>query len=60
MIKKAREEAGLKKITPHSFRRAFATNFYNKTNDLNTLKKLMGHSSIKTTERYIIQDNSYL
>ena len=60
MIKTISEDAGFKGITPHSFRRTFATNYYLKTKYLKTLKMLMGHSSIKTTDRYIIYDNSYL
>jgi len=46
-----------KNITPHSFRRSFATNLYNKCKKLTSVQKLLGHSNISTTANYI--HNSY-
>src|SRR5207247_5329525 len=46
-----------KHITPHSFRRSFATNLYNKCKKLTSVQKLLGHSNISTTANYI--HNSY-
>ena len=43
----------LKKITPHTFRRSFATLLYQKGAQLMTIQKLLGHSSVQTTESYI-------
>jgi len=43
----------LKKITPHTFRRSFATLLYQKGAQLMTIQKLLGHSSVQTTEAYI-------
>ncbi|MHA2030594.1 MAG: tyrosine-type recombinase/integrase [Candidatus Kariarchaeaceae archaeon] len=40
----------------HDFRRAFITRLYNKTKDLVLCQRLAGHASIKTTQRYIIDD----
>jgi site-specific recombinase XerD len=41
-------------ITPHSFRRSFATEHSRKGTPIEHLQKLMGHASIKTTQRYIL------
>ncbi|MHA2029699.1 MAG: tyrosine-type recombinase/integrase [Candidatus Kariarchaeaceae archaeon] len=43
-------------FTCHDFRRAFITRLYNKTKDLVLCQRLAGHASIKTTQRYIIDD----
>ena len=40
-------------ITPHSFRRSFATNLYNAGEGLVHIGNKMGHTSIQTTEIYI-------
>jgi integrase/recombinase XerD len=49
-----------KKITPHSFRRSFATHLHNQKAQLTTIQMLLGHESITTTERYIRPDFDYL
>ena len=41
-----------KHITFHTLRHSFATQFQRATGDINTLKTLMGHSSINTTAIY--------
>jgi integrase len=38
-----------KKITPHSFRRSFATWCNNNGKDIGLIKVLMGHRSLRTT-----------
>jgi|ERR1043166_1839038 integrase/recombinase XerD len=45
-----------KKITPHTFRRSFATLLNNKGCQLTTIQKLLGHSHITTTAQYIHND----
>lgn len=49
-----------KKITPHSFRRSFATHLHNQQAQLTTIQLLLGHESINTTEKYIQPDFDYL
>jgi len=49
-----------KHITPHSFRRSFATHLHNNGTKLTTIQFLLGHESITTTERYIQSDRDTL
>ncbi|MFY8328221.1 tyrosine-type recombinase/integrase [Pseudoalteromonas sp. ZZD1] len=46
-----------KNIAPHSLRRSYATLLDSNGADIKHIAKLMGHSSIKTTERYIQVDH---
>jgi integrase/recombinase XerD len=58
MIKRYAERARIEKnIYPHSLRHTFATNFYRQTKDIETLRKLLGHSDISTTQIYITLAN---
>lgn len=58
IIKERTLKAGIKKkITPHTFRRSFATLLNKKKCNLTTIQKLLGHSHITTTANYI--HNSY-
>lgn len=47
-----------KLITPHSFRRSFATHLHNNGTKLTTIQFLLGHESITTTEKYIQTDRN--
>lgn len=53
-IRKAEEKLGWPhRFTCHTFRRAFATHFYEDTLDLMALKELMGHRSLRSTTVYV-------
>ena len=45
-------EARVVNLTPHDFRRTFATNLLDANIDLVTVRDLMGHSDINTTASY--------
>lgn len=48
------------RFTCHSLRHAFATHFYEDTNDLLTLKHLLGHKSLNSTTIYVTLSNATL
>jgi site-specific recombinase XerD len=51
-VKSLAHRAGLKKVTPHTLRRTFATHLYNRGAGVDVIKALMGHVWIQTTMRY--------
>jgi len=57
LLKARTEQAEIqKRITPHTFRRSFATWLYRNKAQLLTIQQLLGHSSVQTTEKYIQYD----
>lgn len=58
MIKRYALSAGInKRISPHSLRHTYATFFYRQTKDIQTLRRILGHSSISTTAIYVTLGN---
>jgi len=54
IVKRLGIRAGLKKkLTPHVFRRTFATHLYNNGATAEIIQALMGHVDIHTTLRYV-------
>jgi len=53
IVRQIGRRAGLKGITPHVFRRTFATHLYNRGAGVEIIKALMGHVWIHSTLRYV-------
>ena len=61
LINKRVSEAGVKThITPHMFRHTFATTLLEQDVGIRFIQQLLGHSSVKTTERYTHVSSSKL
>jgi len=54
MVNRYAEKAHInKKISPHTLRHTYATQYYRNTRDIETLRRILGHSDISTTTIYI-------
>ena len=49
----ARKAGITKKVTPHAFRHTFATDFVRSGADIAAVRKMLGHSGLRTTQIYI-------
>jgi len=59
MVGRYAHKAGInnKKISPHTLRHSYATQFYKQTKDIETLRRILGHTDISTTTIYITLAN---
>ena len=58
MVKRYVLKAGIDKdVTPHTLRHSYATEYYRQTKDIETLRRILGHSDISTTTIYITLAN---
>lgn len=58
MVKRYAGRAGIDKvISPHTLRHTYATEYYRQTKDIETLRMILGHSDISTTQIYITLAN---
>ena len=58
ILKEIAKRAAVENVHPHRFRRTFATNLARRGMDIQTIAKLMGHSSIQTTMVYVSMDET--
>lgn len=53
LIRNAAQRAGIeKKVTPHTLRHSFATNFLQNNGNMRYCQELLGHASLETTMKY--------
>lgn len=54
-VRRTAEEAGVQadKLGPHTFRHTFAMEYLKSGGDLFSLMRILGHSNVKTTEKYV-------
>lgn len=53
VVRNACEKAGItKKVSPHTFRHSFATNYIENGGNIRHLADLLGHASLSTTQHY--------
>ena len=58
MIKRYGRKAKIDKIiSPHTLRHTYATEYYRQTKDIETLRRILGHSDVGTTTIYITLAN---
>ena len=58
MVKRYAQKAGFSKIiSHHTLRHTYATQYYKQTKDIETLRRILGHSDISTTTIYITLAN---
>jgi integrase/recombinase XerD len=57
-VKRYAARAGItKNISPHTLRHTYATQYYKQTKDIETLRRILGHADISTTQIYITLAN---
>lgn len=58
LLKTVGEIAAVENVHPHRFRRTFATNLSNRGMNIQEIQKLLGHTNLNTTMKYVVVDDS--
>ena len=57
MMKRLGKISGVNNVHPHRFRRTCATNLVLKNIPIDTISRYLGHSSLDTVQRYVVNSN---
>lgn len=60
ILKRRRIEAGLEHCSPHDLRRTCATTLLELGEDILTVRDVLGHASVLTTQRYVKRDTKHM
>ncbi len=55
-FQRSRKKAGIETINPHDFRRTVATKAWKATHDIRIVQQILGHQSLHSTARYIVDE----
>lgn len=58
IVAKYSQKALGRKISPHKLRSGYCSILYKETNDIEFVRRCVGHSNVSTTQRYIVTDGS--